>query len=343
MHGLGVSTVTAYTAHREWATRPPDERYASVQALYEAARATTHPHRRARHRDRATSGPRRWPTDALALRDASGRHGRIDALELRAARRHRRRAAEVPPHAARADRVERDQLRAAAAATRAASAVRRSGRTVDRARDHLAAVRAGPPRRAGRPGARPHGQPPGLAPAARLQGRRVSAPNGFRPAPTWEIETCSCSSWTATVTSTTPPTAPQCRPVPRVHPPEQRRRSRRPHPGCVPVPRRVRESHHLGLSARRRLPAPARGRVDSGRVDDSSLASRPRGPRRRPADDRAMLLRATTQELGADARRRCSTRSCSDSICRRSRPPRRTRWRNSTRRIPVPSGATCRD
>jgi len=34
-----VSAVTAYTAHREWASRPPDERYASVHALYEAARA----------------------------------------------------------------------------------------------------------------------------------------------------------------------------------------------------------------------------------------------------------------------------------------------------------------
>ena len=39
MHGIGVSAVSAYTAHREWATRPPDERYASVQALHEAARA----------------------------------------------------------------------------------------------------------------------------------------------------------------------------------------------------------------------------------------------------------------------------------------------------------------
>jgi Domain of unknown function (DUF932) len=39
MNGTGVSAVTAYTAHREWASRPPDERYASVDALYEAARA----------------------------------------------------------------------------------------------------------------------------------------------------------------------------------------------------------------------------------------------------------------------------------------------------------------
>ena len=37
MTGIGVSAVTATTAHREWATRPPDERFASVQALHDAA------------------------------------------------------------------------------------------------------------------------------------------------------------------------------------------------------------------------------------------------------------------------------------------------------------------
>src|SRR5947208_3304697 len=37
MTGRRVSAVTAYTAHREWASRPPDERYASVHALYELA------------------------------------------------------------------------------------------------------------------------------------------------------------------------------------------------------------------------------------------------------------------------------------------------------------------
>ena len=39
MQSTGVAAVTAYTAHREWASRPPDERYASVSSLYEAARA----------------------------------------------------------------------------------------------------------------------------------------------------------------------------------------------------------------------------------------------------------------------------------------------------------------
>jgi acyl-CoA reductase-like NAD-dependent aldehyde dehydrogenase len=39
----------AYTAHDEWALRPPDERYASVHALYDAARA-----RHARIEERTT-------------------------------------------------------------------------------------------------------------------------------------------------------------------------------------------------------------------------------------------------------------------------------------------------
>src|SRR3954454_20560983 len=39
MTGRSVSAVTAYTAHREWASRPPDERYASVPALHKPARA----------------------------------------------------------------------------------------------------------------------------------------------------------------------------------------------------------------------------------------------------------------------------------------------------------------
>ena len=37
MHAVGVSTVNALTAHKEWATRPPDERYESVHALHQAA------------------------------------------------------------------------------------------------------------------------------------------------------------------------------------------------------------------------------------------------------------------------------------------------------------------
>jgi hypothetical protein len=39
MTGTTASTITARSAHREWATRSPDERLASVHALHEAARA----------------------------------------------------------------------------------------------------------------------------------------------------------------------------------------------------------------------------------------------------------------------------------------------------------------
>ena len=71
MQSIGVSAVTAYTAHKEWATRPPDERYASVSALYDAARA-----RRDRTQERAieTSEFRTEAEDddALVLLEASG-------------------------------------------------------------------------------------------------------------------------------------------------------------------------------------------------------------------------------------------------------------------------------
>ena len=72
MSGRGVSVVTAYTAHREWASRPPDERYADVHMLYEAARA-----RRVRtdERDIDTAELRTEAVtpDDLVLREASGR------------------------------------------------------------------------------------------------------------------------------------------------------------------------------------------------------------------------------------------------------------------------------
>ncbi|MGE3490161.1 MAG: DUF932 domain-containing protein [Vicinamibacterales bacterium] len=48
MHAIGVSAVNALTAHKEWAGRPPDERFDSVRALYEAAhnrRLRTEEHR----------------------------------------------------------------------------------------------------------------------------------------------------------------------------------------------------------------------------------------------------------------------------------------------------------
>src|SRR5438128_10165398 len=72
MTGSSVSAVTAYTAHREGASRPPDERYASVHALYEAARA-----RRARLEERSietgTLRTEATVTDDLVLHEPSGR------------------------------------------------------------------------------------------------------------------------------------------------------------------------------------------------------------------------------------------------------------------------------
>jgi hypothetical protein len=71
MTGRSVSAVTAYTAHREWASRPPDERYASVHALYEAARA------RRRQLEERTIETGEFRTEAvdddLAFRESSGR------------------------------------------------------------------------------------------------------------------------------------------------------------------------------------------------------------------------------------------------------------------------------
>ena len=71
MIGTRVSAVTAYTAHREWASRPPDERFASVHALYDAARARRH---RIEERTIDTVDFRTEAVDDdLALRESSGR------------------------------------------------------------------------------------------------------------------------------------------------------------------------------------------------------------------------------------------------------------------------------
>ena len=182
MTGRSVSAVTAYTAHREWASRPPDERYASVHALYEAARA------RRQQLEERTIETGEFRTEAVGRRSRVSRivgsHRHSDALEFRPARDHRRRAAKLPSNAPGVDRVQRDQLRAVADRARTASAVRRRYRTVDRARDYVTAVRTCPSRRARQPGARPHGPASGLALTARIQGRRVRRREGsFRRLP----------------------------------------------------------------------------------------------------------------------------------------------------------------
>ena len=125
MTGSSVSAVTAYTAHREWASRPPDERYASVHALYEAARARA-PRIEERTIETGDFRTEAVDTDDLVVTRDVGSHRRSDALEFRPARDHRQRAAKLPSDAARDDCVQRNQLRAAAGSSRTASAVRRA-------------------------------------------------------------------------------------------------------------------------------------------------------------------------------------------------------------------------
>ena len=141
MNGIGVSAVNAYTAHREWASRPPDERYASVQALYEAARA-----RRIRTEERTIETvalrTEAVSADALALRDTSGRHAALTnwSFEQLAG------IAGAPPKYLRTlpAGIASDAIncRAAASTSRGAPAARRPRRPVDRACRHLSEVRA---------------------------------------------------------------------------------------------------------------------------------------------------------------------------------------------------------
>ncbi len=159
MNGTGVSAVTAYTAHREWASRPPDERYASVQGLYDAARA-----RRLRTEERTIETvavrTEAVASDALALRDTSGRQAALThwSFEQLAG------IAAAPPKYLRT-------LPAAIASDAINHGLRRQRREQHQLladRDEPWTVHAvtspryaeGPPRRAGRPGARPHGPAP---------------------------------------------------------------------------------------------------------------------------------------------------------------------------------------
>ena len=76
MNGIGVSAVNAYSAHREWASRPPDERYASVQALYDAASARRL-HTEERTIETVALRTEAVAFDALALRDTSNRESAL--------------------------------------------------------------------------------------------------------------------------------------------------------------------------------------------------------------------------------------------------------------------------
>ena len=103
-------------------------------------------------RDRAP-GSWRPANSREPLRGPRRSHRHSDALELRAARDHRERAAKLPSDVARGDCIHCNQLRAGAGLSGTASVVRRGHRTMDRPRDYLFEVREGPSRRAGQPGA----------------------------------------------------------------------------------------------------------------------------------------------------------------------------------------------
>ncbi|MCK7503977.1 MAG: hypothetical protein MZV70_07670 [Desulfobacterales bacterium] len=238
-------------AHRASASgpraRPAERTHDSVAALHAAACA-----RRSRIEER-TIETREFRTEAVSDRRPRATRvvrsfRRADPLELRAARRHRRRAAEYLRIAARADRVRRDQPRAAAATPREQQLLLADrAAPVDRARDHLRRVRARPPRRAGRPGARPHG-PAHRRGTCRSATRTASIGAERVPSGAYLGDRDMFLFLVDGNRDLDDPTdAAARRPVPRVHPPEQRRGRRRLDPGCVPVPRRVRQPHHLGL------------------------------------------------------------------------------------------------
>jgi hypothetical protein len=104
-------------------------------------------------------------------------------------------------------RVQRDQSLAPAEPPRPASAVRLADRTLDCARDCVTALRTCPPRRAHRPGARPHGPAPGHLPLGYKDGEYGAerVPSG---AYLGDRDTFLFSSRRATAISTTPRTAP---------------------------------------------------------------------------------------------------------------------------------------
>ena len=79
-----VSAVTVYSAHGEWASRPPDERFARVHALFDAARER----RRRIEEHTIETGEFRTEADgeALTLRETSSRTADSDALEFRPSR-----------------------------------------------------------------------------------------------------------------------------------------------------------------------------------------------------------------------------------------------------------------
>jgi hypothetical protein len=205
MTGTRVSGVKAYSAHREWAARPPDERYATVQALSDAACA-----RRVRLEERGTETvalTTEAVDDDVVLRDASSRittltHWSFGQLAT---------LASAPPSYLRT-------LPAVIASSAINYGLQRSAREqcqllVDRS-DARARTRS---RQRGTHACITTSSPAGcstswssIRPGSSRSDKRTAsmAPSACRPAPTWETEICSRSSWTEIAISTIPRTAP---------------------------------------------------------------------------------------------------------------------------------------
>ena len=266
-------------------------------------------------------------TDALALRDTSGRTRRSHALELRAARRpspaRRRSTSERCP---RAIASERDQLRAAA--VNVASSISCSSTATEPWTVHAITspryARVHHDELAGRvldlmaqhPAWHlPLGYKDGVFGAERVPSgaylgdrdmflflvdgnRDLDDPTDARTL------ACSADSFSGTATSVPPPSPWMC--------------------SCSARSAAITSSGAFSTSPAsgagtwvRRFRTRGRRRSTSVRAAlDADTAARSRrcscGPRPRSSGRRAT---------------RCSRRPCSDSICRRSRPPRRTRWR----------------
>jgi hypothetical protein len=293
MTGRSVSAVTAYTAHREWASRPPDERYASVHALYEAARA-----RRQQLEERSIeTGEFRTEAvdDDLAFRESSGRtatltHWSFGQLAT---------IAGAPPN----------YLRSLPASI-ASSAINYGLSRIERAQHQLFVADTAPwtvhaitsPRYA----RVHHDELASRVLDLMAQHPAWHLPLGYKDGE-FGAEKVPSGAYLGDrdmFLFLVDGNRDLDDPTDRTHAGLFRGFIlRNSDVGAAALTLDVFlfrwsvETHHLGISTRRWLPAPARGRVDSGCVDDVA-ERRPRSTRRRHRDDRTEVLRAMSQELG---------------------------------------------
>ena len=338
MNGIGVSAVTAYTAHREWASRPPDERYASVHALYDAARA-----RRLRTEERTIETvalrTEAVASDALALRDTSGRQAALThwSFEQLAG------IAAAPPKYLRT-------LPAAIASDAINYGLRRQRREQQQLlvdRDEPWTVHAVTSPRYARVH---HDELAGRVLDLMAQHPAWSLPLGYKDG-VFGAERVPSGAYLGDrdmFLFLVDGNRDLDDPTDTSHAGLFRGFIlRNSDVGAAALTldvflfRAVCGNHiiwgfqhvvgfrrrHVGASIQEAWTARSRASGPPSTPTPRTIASSSCGPRPRNSGRRVT---------------RSSTRPCSDSSCRRSRPPRRTRWRKRSRRIPVRSGATCK-